>query len=215
MSGSTEAFRGENRMKSGIPVLTAIEILVACLFSGRDSLAYNAYIASAATTAAQGGTGTISVIDTTTNKVTATITAGVGIEPNGLAVAPDNSKVYIANYGDNTVSVIATTTNKVIATIPFNTSGPRGGGKVYVANAYGNTISVIATANNTVIATILVNSNHGGMPWGVAPRRGRIVVMDAQQQTIALAGTGSGGSRSGLHSPGSSYTWSHVLSEGT
>jgi YVTN family beta-propeller protein len=38
-----------------------------------------------------------------------------------VAVTPDGSKVYVANYEDNTVSVIDTATNIVNATIPVGT----------------------------------------------------------------------------------------------
>ncbi len=56
----------------------------------------------------------MSVIDTATNTVTATIP--VGPEPYGVAVTPDGSKVYVANFS-NSVSVIATATNTVTDTI--------------------------------------------------------------------------------------------------
>ena len=59
---------------------------------------------------------TVSVIATASNTVTATIP--VGIFPTGVAVSPDGSTVYVANFIDETVSVIATATNTVTATIP-------------------------------------------------------------------------------------------------
>jgi len=37
----------------------------------------------------------------------------VGIKPEGVVVAPDRQKVYVANEGSNNVSVIDTATNKV------------------------------------------------------------------------------------------------------
>jgi YVTN family beta-propeller protein len=55
---------------------------------------------------------TVSVIDTATNIVNATIP--VGTEPFGVAVTPDGSKVYVANQVSNNVSVIATATNVLI-----------------------------------------------------------------------------------------------------
>ena len=61
------------------------------------------------------GANTVSVINTATNTVTATIT--VGTYPYGVSVSPDGSKVYVANNGDGTVSVINTATNTVTATI--------------------------------------------------------------------------------------------------
>jgi YVTN family beta-propeller protein len=56
-----------------------------------------------------------------TNTVIATI-GGVGSAPEGVAVTPDGSKVYVANTLSNTVSVIATATNTVIAAIPVGTN---------------------------------------------------------------------------------------------
>src|SRR5664280_2261313 len=66
------------------------------------------------------GTDSISVIDTATNKVTATV--NVGREPRGIAVTPDGTKVYVGNIGNNNVSVIDTATNKVIASVPIGNS---------------------------------------------------------------------------------------------
>jgi YVTN family beta-propeller protein len=89
--------------------------------------------------------------------------------PNGVAVSPDGSTVYVANFIDGTVSVIATATDTVTATIPVG-SGPLGvavtpdGSTVYVTNFQDNTVSVIATASNTVTATIPLGNN----PFGVA-----------------------------------------------
>jgi YVTN family beta-propeller protein len=59
---------------------------------------------------------TVSVIDTATNMVVATVPVGVG--PRGVAINPNGAFAYVANSGDNTVSVISTATNAVVATIP-------------------------------------------------------------------------------------------------
>ena len=105
--------------------------------------------------------GTVSVIATATNTVTATIPVGSG--PRGVAVTPDGSTVYVTNFQDNTVSVIATASNTVTATIPvgnnpFGVTASPDGSTVYVANeaagTVAGTVSVIATASNTVTATI-------------------------------------------------------------
>ena len=58
---------------------------------------------------------TVSVIDTATNTVSATVTVGSG--PVGVAVSPNGLKVYVANWGSNTVSVINTATNAVTTTV--------------------------------------------------------------------------------------------------
>jgi YVTN family beta-propeller protein len=67
----------------------------------------NAYITNV-------GSSTVSVIDTATNTVSATIPVG-GL-PNAVAVTPDGSKVYIANVNSRNVQVIDMASNTVIAT---------------------------------------------------------------------------------------------------
>lgn len=67
----------------------------------------------------------ISVINTSTNSVAADIP--VVQLPNGLAIAPDGTRAYVANNGPNAnnVSVVDLTTNTVIANVPLGTgSGP-------------------------------------------------------------------------------------------
>jgi len=68
---------------------------------------------------------TVSVIDTATNTVVATIP--VGVVPLGVAITPDGTRAYVTNAQTdfNTVSVIATATNTVVASIPVG-AGPSG-----------------------------------------------------------------------------------------
>ena len=65
------------------------------------------------------GSGTVSVINTATNNVTATVT--VGSNPNGVAVNPNGNYAYVTNYGSGSVSVINTATNNVTATVTVGT----------------------------------------------------------------------------------------------
>jgi gliding motility-associated-like protein len=109
----------------------------------------------------------VSVVNTTTNTVVATVP--VGAHPTGVAASADGNSVYITNNGDNTVSVINTATNTVSATIPVG-AAPYGicvspdGNRVYVANQNSGSISVISTTTNTLIATVTVGSG----PYGIA-----------------------------------------------
>src|SRR5215472_1639850 len=117
-------------MKLRICRLFAIAALVFCCFAGAQVLAQNAYITNF-------DANTVSVIDTTSNTVAATIP--VGNNPYGVAVTPDGSTVYVANHDANTVAVIDTASNTVAATIPVG-NNPYGvavtpdGSTVYVAN---------------------------------------------------------------------------------
>jgi YVTN family beta-propeller protein len=158
--------------------------LLLCLCSV-SAFAQNGYITNT-------GSNNVSVIDTMTNTVIATIP--VGTFPWGVAVSPDNSKVYVSNLQSTaipgTVSVIDTATNTVTATIPMGVY-PEGmvvtpdGSRVYVSqNTRPGTVSVIDTATNTVTASIPV----GSAPIGVAvtPDGSKVYVANADSGIVPL-----------------------------
>jgi len=132
----------------------------------------------------------VSVIDATTNKVTATIS--VGSSPMGVAINPNGTKVYVGNAHSNDVSIIDTATNSVIATVPVGNSPQEvavspNGKKVYVANRYSNNVSVIDTTANTVVSTV----NTGKYPEGVAvsPDGKKIYVTNYGDNTVSIIDT--------------------------
>jgi YVTN family beta-propeller protein len=128
------------------------------------------------------GSGSVSVIDTATGKVSAPIPVGGSL--GGVAFTPDGRHAYVTrskiaddNSPDGTVSVIDTATGVVSATI--DVAAPTGiaitpdGTHAYVTNNDGNQrsgwVSVIDTATGKVSAPIPVGgSPHGGYPSGVA-----------------------------------------------
>ena len=106
--------------------------------------------------------GTVSVIEISTNTVTTTVTVGTG--PVGVAITPDGSYAYVANYGSGTVSVIQISTNTVTATVtvgshPYGIAITPDGSYAYVANFNAGTVSVIEISTNTVTTTITVETN--------------------------------------------------------
>jgi YVTN family beta-propeller protein len=119
----------------------------------------------------------VSVIDTATNTIVATVR--VGSYPVGVAVNAAGTRVYIVNVDDASVSVIDAMTNTVIATVPVppNPSGiavhPTGNW-VYVGSVKGNTVSVISAATNTVVATVPLGSSAMGV--AVDPAGARVYV---------------------------------------
>jgi YVTN family beta-propeller protein len=137
---------------------------------------------------------TTTVIDTSTNVVTATVS--VGEYPSGVVVAPDGTKVYVASsaYQENSTynsiaSVIDAATNTVIASVPVG-AGSIGvavspdGKNVYLANFNDNTASVIDTSTNTVTATVPVGVNPVGV--AVSPDGTKVYVANSNDSTVSV-----------------------------
>jgi len=124
-----------------------------------------------------GANNNVSVIDTNSNNVVATVP--VGKQADKIAINPSGTRVYVtSNWGYDTgntvnvsassyISVIDTSSNSVVANVivgvyPTGIAVNPSGTRVYVANtgAYGygniNSISVIDTSTNNVIATVPV-----------------------------------------------------------
>src|SRR6266849_1875745 len=124
----------------------ALALTLACLVGPASVRAQNAYITNQ-------GSNTVSVIDTATDAVIATIL--VGARAFGVAVSPDGSTVYVTKsfaLPPGPISVIDTATNTVIATTgdpiaggTFGVAVTPDGSKVYVTNGESNTIEVIDT----------------------------------------------------------------------
>lgn len=109
--------------------------------------------------------GSVSVIDTATNNVVATI-PGVGSEPEGVAVSPTGAFVYVTGLGPivvGAVCVIDTATNNVVCGV-----GPKGGAygvaitpdskTAYVVHIGANLVTPIDTATKTSGTPIPVGS---------------------------------------------------------
>jgi len=65
-----------------------------------------------------GGVQTVSVIETASNTVVATVPVGDG--PAGVAITPDGAFAYVSNNLSGTVSVIETASNTVVATVTIS-----------------------------------------------------------------------------------------------
>ncbi len=132
----------------------------------------------------------VSVIDTATNSVVATVPVGDG--PEAVGVNPDNTRVYVANGAADTVSVIDVATNAVVATVPVG-DNPQGvavdpsGFWVYVVNNADKTVSVISAASNTVIATIPVGQ--GSLRAVVSADGNRLYVTNAGENNVSVIDT--------------------------
>lgn len=134
----------------------------------------NAYVTNA-------GSGTVSVINTLTNKVVATITGFK--RPYTAIVTRGGSKVYIGNAEANEVSIVNTVTNSVIDSIPLPvTPGAMAlspdSSRLYIAYftplATLGHVLVVNLADHSIIKTIEV----GQVPRGivVSPDGSRVYV---------------------------------------
>lgn len=90
--------------------------------------------------------GTVSVIDTSTDVVSATLPAGAGA--SGLAVAPDGSTLYVANTAAGTVSALDLATRSQLAVVrvgeqPASLVLGAGGGYLFVADRASNDVAVV------------------------------------------------------------------------
>ncbi len=117
---------------------------------------------------ANAGDDTVSVINTATKTVVATIT--VGKEPQGVAFAPDGATAYVTNIEDNNVSVIDTATQTQTTTIavgqsPQSIAVTPDGQRAYVPNFDDNTVTVIDLTTHTPLPDPIVV---GEGPLGVA-----------------------------------------------
>jgi YVTN family beta-propeller protein len=171
-------------------LVLAMAAALAMVFGIAPSRAQNAYVTIGYSNGGDGGT--VSVIDPASNTVIGT-PIPVGIDPFGVAVTPDGSKVYVTNFYSNNVTVIATASNTVIATVavgsdPFGVAVTPDGSKVYVTNFYSNNVTVIATASNTVIGTPITVGHH---PSGVAvtPDGSKVYVTNYRSGTVSVIAT--------------------------
>lgn len=113
---------------------------------------------------------TVSVINTSTNTITATITLAAGSFPRGIAVRPDGAFAYVVLQGTSSVGVINTATNTLSTTIsltsnsdPYNIAITPDGTQAYVTQTLTGNVSVINLITNLVTGTISV----GNFPFSV------------------------------------------------
>ena len=120
-------------------------------------------------------TNSISLFEVGADRNRKIIEQSTGEEPNGVAISPDGTRVYVANTVAGTVSIFAVNRLRVIwlrrvgdipvGTEPYGLALTPNGKKLYVTNARSNTVSVIDTAASRVIKTI---TGVGFEPRGLA-----------------------------------------------
>ena len=106
---------------------------------------------------------TVSVIDTATGKVIATLPVAAG--PHGMAVSPDGSTVYVSGDKSSTITVIDTATDRVAQNIEIgktlNGLAMKPDGRLLLAAVYGDDrVAFVDTATPAVVGTVTVPKPH-------------------------------------------------------
>ncbi|MGZ5041481.1 MAG: cytochrome D1 domain-containing protein [Usitatibacter sp.] len=152
----------------------------------------------------------LTVVDTATNHVVATLPTGAN--PNGVAVTPAGHRVYVSNFDDGTVTVIDAGNLRVLTTIPVG-AHPLGlqvspdGHSVAVATFGPNgaplrTISVIDVASGSVTPIAV-----GLGPTSVAYNSSgsALYVSNFGDNTISVIDTGSLQTLATLNAPANPF----------
>jgi serine/threonine-protein kinase len=139
------------------------------------------------------GQGAVSVLDTSTNTITATISVNKAAD---VAITADGRRAYVTeNAAAGAVSVIDTATNTVAARVavgakPDGVALTPDGRYAWVTNQNSNTVSVIDTGRDAVASTIPTGEN----PIGVAitpDGRRAYIANRAPQGSVTVVDTSS------------------------
>ena len=148
--------------------------------------------------------GTVSVIQTSTNSIIATIPGFSSVSINGLAVTPNLLTLYVldSSFGSTTLDFCSTITNTVsgslsLGSISANSMAMTTDGQyLYVCNSGGNAIIVISTATNTISTTIDLSTTGISLPLGVTMsadglfayvlgQNGFVVIINTSSQSVS------------------------------
>ena len=178
----------------GLGLLAALLIAALALAGGGGST--HAQASGLLVYISNTGSDEVWVVDMDSETVVAVVP--VGDDPRGIDIAPDNSRVYVANRFDNSVSVINTATNSVAQTIdlgasqlvtaiePYDVVVSPDGSQLYVAMKNGGsengdgTVVVVDLPSGVVVAEAILD--------GDASPEGIVVTPDGQEVYVAGRG---------------------------
>ena len=118
---------------------------------------------------ANAGDGTVSVVDLTARRVTATLDVNVK-SANRLKFTPDGKRVLVSMLGQGDVVVIDAASHEVVKRIPIG-HGAAGiqmqpdGARAYVACTPDNYVAVIDLKTLAVVGRIEAGGNPDGLAW--------------------------------------------------
>jgi YVTN family beta-propeller protein len=138
---------------------------------------------------------TVSVLDSASNQVVATIPTGAETGPYSVAVSPDGKTAWVVNYDSGSVLSIDTATNQVVgAPIPIQKSSfgiaiTPDGSRAYIANNEDESVTVLDLAARQVIgAPIQICPKPDGM--AITPDGSRAYVPCSNDVRVVNIATG-------------------------
>ena len=117
-----------------------------------------------------------------------------GTDRLSMALNPDGTRLYVADYTANTISVIDTETNKITTTIktlagPWSVMFDPDGTRLYVSTHKNNIISVIDPSKNKVTEEITVSKAPGAMVFH--PNGTRMYLVNTAVKLLTIVDVGS------------------------
>lgn len=146
------------------------------------------------------GSGSLSILDLTSNQVAQTIQTGDGTE--GLTFVPDKNEVWITNRSENTITILDANTNQVVESLtssafPIRAEVSPNRQFVAVSNAESSEVSIFdVDARQEIQKVSTAPNNQSGTPIGLTfsadgdllfvanSTRNEIVVIDTQNWVI-------------------------------
>ncbi|MDP4038809.1 MAG: ATP-binding protein [bacterium] len=158
---------------------------------------------------------TVSVVDASTNLKVNTV--NVGNFPGGIAISPDGTKVYVANFADSTISIINTSNDQIIGIIPISPGSifitglaiHPNGQYLYVGSIIGfgsggtSEVKIVSLSSNSVIGSsgsLKTASTHGPpanpAPFGVSitPDGSKLFTGNLFDSSLGIINVSGGGS---------------------
>jgi PQQ-dependent catabolism-associated beta-propeller protein len=143
-----------------------------------QAAAYTAYVSNE-------GSNTVTVFDTETFEVTATVK--VGQRPRGIELTKDGKHLLVAVGDDDTIEIIDTKTHEIVGTLPSGpdpelfTQDPEGK-IVYIANEDDNMVTIVDLEKRAPIGEVQVGVEPEGM--GISPD-GKLLVNTSETTNMA------------------------------
>jgi YVTN family beta-propeller protein len=140
-----------------------------------------------------GVAGSIAVIDTDTNRVSAVAANVFGVNPFGLAITPDGSRIYVG--GGPVIRVWDTATNTLVTEIkgcslsgaPSDLAVAPDGTRIYAATGY--TVCVIDAGTNTVVAKVKLGFRSRVAGVAVGADGSRVYVAHLRDNLVSVIDT--------------------------